>query len=104
GGGGLEPFAGDSANWPVDLATYTSKDGEWLGPRNGAALESLTSFPPKILTRDEPGQTSPWYEFVRALAIRYNGCTPDPDPDFLGTKLPRVDFWSTVHEADSKGF
>ncbi len=104
GGGGLEPFAGDSANWPVDLAAYTSKDGEWLGPRNGAALESMTSFPPKILTRDEAGHTSPWYEFVRALAIRYNGCTPDPDPDFLGRNLPRVDFWSTVHEADSKGF
>lgn len=104
GGGGLEPFAGSSSSWPVDLTTYSSKDGEWLGPRNGAALESQTSFPPKILTRDEAGHTSPWYEFVRALAIRYNGCTPDPDPDFLGSKLPRVDFWSTIHESDSKGF
>ncbi|MFN7952919.1 MAG: hypothetical protein U0610_14440 [bacterium] len=104
GGGGSEPFAGAQADWPVDLTSYDYKDGEWLGPRNGPALEGAASFPPKVLTRDEPGNTSPWYEFVRALAARYSGCTPDPDPLFPGAYLPRVDYWSTVHEADSKGF
>ncbi len=104
GGGGLEPFAGAEATWPLDLATYESKDGEWLGPRLAAGLESQTSFPPRVLTRDEPGNTSPWYEFVKALAARYSGCTLDPDPLYAGRYLPRVDYWSSVHEADVKSF
>ncbi len=104
GGGGSEPFAGAQSTWPVDLSSYDYKDGEWLGPRNGPALEAAASFPPKVLTRDTAGNTSPWYEFIKALAARYSGCTPDPDPLFPNSYLPRVDYWSTVHEADSKGF
>ncbi len=104
GGGGMEPFAGAEAEWPLDLATYQSKDGEWLGDRYAPGLESQTSFPPRVLTRDEPGNTSPWYEFVKALTVRYNGCTLDPDPLFAGRYLPRIDYWSSVHEADTKSF
>lgn len=102
GGGALNPFNGSQSNWPVDTDTYTTKDGEWLGPQ--PLSNWTTGYPPRQLTRDQPGNTSPWYEFVKALAARYNGCTPDPDPLYAGKFLPRVDYWSSLHEPDSKGF
>lgn len=104
GGGGQDPFNGDVSTWPVDMASYGTKDGEYLGPRWNSLLEGLTAFPPKVLTRDEPGNESPFYAFVYLLASRYNGCTPDPDPLYAGKMLPRVDYFTAVHEPDSKGF
>lgn len=97
GGGTYVPFSGPKSGWPIDTTTYSIKDGELLGAQVSA---TLLSFPPKILTLDTPGNTSPWYEFVKALATRYNGATPDP---LDGSKmLPRVDFWSCVEEPEMK--
>jgi len=109
GGSQLYPFRGipDPRDWPVDVTNYTVsgptrgiKFGEYLGDQ----LPEIqgASFPPKVLTRDEPGNTSPWYDFVYALALRYNGNTPDPlNP---GTYLPEVTYWEAIEEQDAKGY
>ncbi len=109
GGSQLHPFSGipNPEDWPVDVTNYSVfgptmgiKYGEFLGDQ--LAQLSGSSFPPKILTRDEPGNTSPWYDFVHALAQRYNGSTPDPlNP---GQYLPKVVFWEAIEEQDSKGY
>lgn len=109
GGSTLHPFRGipDPADWPVDVSNYSVfgptrgiKYGEFLGDQL-AELQGA-SFPPKVLTRDEPGDTSPWYDYVYALAQRYDGTTPDPlNP---GAYLPKVTYWEAVEEQDSKGY
>ncbi len=99
GGGSMNPFAGTPDAWPVDNTIYDTKDGEYLGPKDGLGSES---YPPRVLTDDSPGNTSPWYDFVYAVASRYNGTTPDPKNP--GKLLPKVDYWSCVEEPDQKSF
>lgn len=99
GGGPIAPFAGPEASWPVDSTTYDTKNGEFLGPKYPIGTYS---YPPRVLTRDEPGNTSPWYDFVLALARRYDGTTPDPQSP--AKRLPRVAVWSCVEEPDVKSF
>ena len=98
------PFGdANTDNWPVDPDEYPDlKNGEYLGPKFRFGLLKLWSYPPRVLTRDEPGNTSPWYDFVSALAQRYDGNTPDPlNP---GEFLPRVDYWQCVEEPDVKSY
>jgi hypothetical protein len=89
-------------NWPVDTTNYFLpphdgyKNGEWLGEIDG----SPRSYPPRTLTRDEPGNTSPWYDFVYAVATRYNGATPDPKRP--GAYLPAVHYWAIAGENELK--
>ncbi|MBK7973910.1 MAG: hypothetical protein IPK07_11780 [Deltaproteobacteria bacterium] len=99
GGGAMNPFAGSADGWPVDTATYDSKNGEYLGSKDGLGSES---YPPRVLTDDAPGNTSPWYDFVYAMASRYAGTTPDPKNP--GELLPKIDYWSCVEEPDQKSF
>lgn len=99
GGGSMNPFAGSSDTWPVDTAIHDTKDGDYLGPKDGLGTES---YPPRVLTDDAPGNTSPWYDFVYAVASRYNGTTPDPKNP--GKLLPKIDYWSCVEEPDQKSF
>ncbi len=99
GGGPMAPFAGDPSTWPVDSATYDQKEGEYLGPKYAFGTYS---YPPRVLTRDDSGQTSPWYDFVYALAKRYDGTTVDPQT--ATKKLPRVAAWSCVEEPDVKSY
>ncbi len=99
GGGPIAPFAGPESSWPVDPASYDAKNGEYLGPKYPIGTYS---YPPRVLTRDEPGNTSPWYQFVFALARRYDGSTPDPQNPTK--KLPRVAAWSCVEEPDVKSY
>jgi len=91
---------------PVDLTEYSDagptkgyKDGEYLGPKVGGLAAIDTSFPPRVLTDDTPGNTSPWYDFCYAIASRYNGTTPDPRRP--GKYLPKVEYFSTVGEMDT---
>ncbi len=91
---------------PVDLTEYPDsgptkgyKNGEYLGNKVEGLAAIATSFPPKVLTNDSPGNTSPWYDFCYAVASRYNGSTPDPQRP--GRTLPKVEFFSTVGEMDT---
>ena len=108
GGGLFYPFSGipDPEDWPVDTTNFTVtgptggyKYGEYLGNKVDTILES---YPPKVLTLDEPGNTSPWYDYVSVLATRYNGSTPDPLHP--GGFLPEVRYWALQDEQESKGF
>jgi hypothetical protein len=89
-------------NWPIDTTDYSlpphdgHKNGEWLG-----SVERAQSYPPKVLTRDTPGNTSPWYDYVYALASRYNGTTPDPERP--NEYLPKVDYWALDGEEEMIG-
>ncbi len=96
-GGEFAPFAGPKSGWPVDTTAYTYKDGEYLGNQVAAGTES---YPPKVLTLDTAGDTSPWYDFVHLLATRYDGNTVDPLDS--SKKLPRIDLWSCVEQPDQK--
>jgi hypothetical protein len=96
-------------DYPVDVTEYSDngptrgyKDGEYLGPQEKGIDRVSTNFPPKILTDDRPGNTSPWYDFCYAIASRYNGTTPDPQNP--GRYLPRIDYFSTSGEVDTKKY
>jgi len=89
-------------NWPIDTTDYSQpphngfKNGEWVGRAARAQ-----SYPPKVLTRDRPGNTSPWYDYVYALASRYNGTTPDPKrPNEF---LPKIEYWALDGEEEMTG-
>lgn len=111
--GGGSPFSFQKImrpeDYPVDITEYSDngptrgyKDGEYLGPQGKGIDRVPTNFPPKILTDDRPGNTSPWYDFCYAIASRYNGTTPDPQNP--GTYLPRIDYFSTSGEMDTKKY
>jgi len=89
-------------DWPIDTTDYSRpphngfKNGEWIG-----SIDKGKAYPPKVLTRDTPGSTSPWYNFVYALASRYNGTTPDPErPNEV---LPKVKYWALDGEEEMTG-
>jgi len=112
GGNGPTSFSAipDKTEFPVDFTDYPDegptggyKNGEYLGTYDVPYPASNgTNFPPKILTDDSPGNTSPWYDFVYAIASRYNGRTPDPAEP--GKLLPEVEYFSTSGEMDTKHY
>ena len=111
GGGAMWSFQAipNKEDYPVDLSEYPDdgptggyKGGEYLGNRERGLAELETNWPPKVLTDDLPGNTSPWYDFCHAVASRYNGKTPDPKNP--GKVLPRIDYFSTSGEMDTKHY
>jgi len=101
-----DAFSGipNAQDWPIETTDYSLpphdgyKNGEWLGEIKDAP----NSYPPRRLTRDEPGNTSPWYNYVHALASRYNGTTPDPTRP--GELLPKIDYWAIAGENELKAY